>query len=158
MNNFALDGPFERPIISHKLRLKGDEWDGEVQYSKTRLKDRASLLWAIGMGKSMDLPHMIFMSLCAAYNSSDTRGSVPFTGFLTELFKRHGIHIPVDLIKTEPKKPIDRYSLTQSKRQRKKRRLKAIASEEPSIGMAELKEAITSLRMEFDTCMTALEE
>ena len=66
--------------ISHELRLEGDEWDGEVQYSKTRLKDRyltlflfsshsllplkrmiamsvtrASLLWAIGMGKSINL-------------------------------------------------------------------------------------------------------
>ena len=36
--------------------------------------------------------------------------------------------------------------------------MEAIASEEPSIGTAELKEVITSLRMEFDTCMTALEE
>ena len=85
-------------------------------------------------------------------------GSIPFTGFLTELFKRHGIHIPMDLIRTEPEKPIDRYSLTQSEGHWKKRRLKAIASEEPSIGMAELKEAITSLRMEFDTYMTTLEE
>ena len=54
---------------------------------------RASLLWAIGMGKSIDLPRMMFMSLCAAYNSSKPTGSVPFIGFLTELFKRNGIHI-----------------------------------------------------------------
>ena len=33
-----------------------------------------------------------------------------------------------------------------------------IASEEPSIEMAELKEVITSLRTKFDTYMTALEE
>ncbi|GFS29100.1 hypothetical protein Acr_00g0005390 [Actinidia rufa] len=40
----------------------------------------------------------------------------------------------------------------------KKRRTEAIVSEEPSIGMDELKKAITSLRTEFDTHMTALEE
>ena len=49
---------------------------------------RENLLWAIGKEKSIDLPHMMFMSLCAAYNASDPRGSVPFTRFLTELFKR----------------------------------------------------------------------
>ena len=73
---------------------------------------RANLLWAIGMGKSIDLPDIMFLSLCVACNSSDMRGSVPFTEFLTELFKRHGIHIPMDLIRIELKKPIDRYSLT----------------------------------------------
>ncbi|GFS46010.1 hypothetical protein Acr_00g0099550 [Actinidia rufa] len=83
---------------------------------------------------------------------------MPFTGFLTKLFKRHGIYIPMDLIRTEPEKPIDRYSLTRSEGQRKKRRVEAIASEEPSIGMDELMEAITSLRMEFDTRMITLEE
>ena len=36
--------------------------------------------------------------------------------------------------------------------------MEAIESEAPSIGMNELKEEITSLRMEFDTRMTALEE
>ena len=40
----------------------------------------------------------------------------------------------------------------------KKRSLEAIASEEPSVSMADLKEAITSLRTEFDTHMTALED
>ena len=36
--------------------------------------------------------------------------------------------------------------------------MEAIELEAPSIGMNELKEAITSLRTEFDTWMTALEE
>ena len=36
--------------------------------------------------------------------------------------------------------------------------MEAIESEAPSIGMNELKEAITSLRTKFDTCMIALEE
>ncbi|GFY91218.1 hypothetical protein Acr_07g0014140 [Actinidia rufa] len=69
--------------ISHELLLEGDEWDGEVQCSKMRLKDR----------------------------SSRRRGD-----------------------------------------------FEAIASEELSIGMDELKEAITSYRTEFDTRMTTLEE
>ena len=128
--------------VSHELLLEGDEWDGEVQCSKTRLKDkylilllfsfhsllslkrtvamsitRANLLWAIGTGKSIDLPRMMFMSICVAYNSSDLRRSVPFTGFLTELFKRYGVHIPMDLTRTEPEKPIDIFSLTQSEGQ-----------------------------------------
>ncbi|GFY85489.1 hypothetical protein Acr_04g0002270 [Actinidia rufa] len=96
---FSNVGMSDLATISRELLLEWDEWDGEVQCSKTRLKDR-----------------------------------------------------------TEPEKPIDGYSLTRSKGQRKKRRLEAIVSEEPSIGMAELKEAITSLRMEFNTHMTALEE
>ena len=36
--------------------------------------------------------------------------------------------------------------------------MEAIASEESSIGITELKEAITSLKTEFNTCMTLLEE
>ena len=83
---------------------------------------------------------------------------MPFTEFLTELFKRHGVHILVDLTRTDPKKPIDRFSLTRSEGQRKKKKMKAIESDAPSIGMAELKEAITSLRTEFDTRRIALEE
>ncbi|GFZ10861.1 hypothetical protein Acr_22g0002590 [Actinidia rufa] len=119
---------------------------------------KGKFVMAIGMGKSIDLPHMMYMSLCSAYESSNARGSVPFTGFLTELFKRHNIHIPIDLIRTELEKPIDRYSLARSEGQRKKRRLKASASERPSVGIPELQEAITNLRIEFDTRMTSLEE
>ena len=169
--------------VSHELLLEGDSWDGEVQCSKMRLKDRyliwflfschsllplkctismsvtrANLLWVIGTRKYIDLPCIMFLSLYAAYNSFDTREFVSFTGFFTELFMRHGIHIPMDLIMIEPEKPIDRYSLTRSMGQRKKKSLEAIASKEPSIGMTDLKEAITSLMTEFDTRMTALED
>ena len=102
------------PIDSHELILVGDEWDGEVQSNKTRLKDsylmlflfschsllslkitvamgitRANLIWAIGTGKSIDLPRMIYMALFSTYGSSDPRGFMPFIGFLTALFKRH---------------------------------------------------------------------
>ena len=169
--------------ISHELLLEGEEWDGEVQCNKTRLKDRylilflflchsilplkrtvsmsvakASFLWGIGTGKTIDLPRMMFTSKCAAHTASDTRGSMPFTGFLTELFKRNGVHIPINLIRIEPERPIDRFSLSQFEGQRKKRRLKAIVPEEPSIGMAKIKEEITNLRMEMSTHMTALED
>ncbi|GFZ19876.1 hypothetical protein Acr_28g0005810 [Actinidia rufa] len=135
-------------VVSQELLLEGDEWDGEVQCNKTRLKDkylilflfschsllplkrtvsmntaRARLLWAIGTGKTIDLPRIMFLSLCSTYKASDKRGSVPFTGFLTELFKRSGVHIPVDFIRIEPEGPIDRASLSRSEGQRKKRKL-----------------------------------
>ena len=67
-----------------------------------------NLLWVIGMGKSIDLPRMMYMALFYAYELSDPRGYVPFIGFLTELFKRHDVPIPIDLTRTEPKEPIDR--------------------------------------------------
>ena len=63
-------------------------------------------------GKSIDLPRLMFMPLSAVYNSSDLRGSVPFTEFFTELLKRNGIHIPLYIIKIKQEKPIGRYSLT----------------------------------------------
>ena len=86
-------------VILQELLLEGDRWDGEVQCNKTCLKDnylilflfschsflplkctvsmntaRARLLWAIGMGKTIDLPCMMFLSLCAAHKASDKRG------------------------------------------------------------------------------------
>ncbi|GFS41392.1 hypothetical protein Acr_00g0074030 [Actinidia rufa] len=131
--------------ISHELLLEGEEWNGEFAMGD----------WH---GKNIDLSRMMFMSLCAAHTASYTRGFVPFTGFLTELFKRNGVHIPVDLIRIEPKRPINRSSLSRSEGQKKKRRFEAIAPQEPSIEMAELKEEIMSLRMEMSTHMTALEE
>ncbi|GFS30828.1 hypothetical protein Acr_00g0014400 [Actinidia rufa] len=123
--------------ISHELLMEGDEWDGKVQCNKMHLKDkylilflfschsllplkcrvsmnltRASLLWAIGTGKTIDLPHMMFLSLCAAYTTSDLRGSMPFIGFLMELFWRSRVRIPLDLIRNEPEGAIDRSSLS----------------------------------------------
>ncbi|GFS41458.1 hypothetical protein Acr_00g0074480 [Actinidia rufa] len=79
-------------------------------------------------------------------------------GFLTKLFNRSGVHIPVNLIRAKPERPIDRSSLSQSEGQRKKRRLEVIAHEEPSIGMAKLKEEIMNLTMEMNTRMNALEK
>ncbi|GFZ12042.1 hypothetical protein Acr_23g0004270 [Actinidia rufa] len=114
-------------VISHELLLEGEEWDREAQCSKTRLKDKAKLLWAIGMGKAIDLPR-----------------------FLTELFKRSGVRIPLGITRVEPEGAIDRSSLSRSKGQRKKRRFEAVADEVPSMGMAKLNEAITNLGKEFD--------
>ncbi|GFS36372.1 hypothetical protein Acr_00g0045580 [Actinidia rufa] len=122
-------------VVSQELLLEGDEWDGKVQCNKTRLKDKARILWAIGIGKTIDLPRTMFLSLCATYKASDKRGSVPLTGFLTELFKRSGVHIPLDFIRIEPEGPIDRASLSRSEGQRKKRKLEEEAQEGSAIGM-----------------------
>ncbi|GFY91062.1 hypothetical protein Acr_07g0012580 [Actinidia rufa] len=130
-------------VVSQELLIEGDEWDGEVQCNKTRLKDkylilflfschsllplkctvsmntaRARLLWAIGTGKIIDLP---------------------------QLFKRSRVHIPVDFIRSEPEGPIDRASLSRSEGQRKKRKLEEEAQEGSAIGMGDLKEAILNL-------------
>ncbi|GFS36414.1 GDP-L-galactose phosphorylase 1 [Actinidia rufa] len=112
---------------------------------------RARLLWAIGTGKTIFLPRIMFLSLCSTYKASDKRGSVPFTGFLTELFKRSGVHIPVDFIRIEPEGPIDRASLSRSEGQRKKRKLEEEAQEGSAIGMGDLKEAILNLGKRIDS-------
>ncbi|GFY90855.1 hypothetical protein Acr_07g0010510 [Actinidia rufa] len=108
-------------VVSQELLLEGDEWDDECTMSMNTA--RARLLWAIGTGKTIDLPRIMFLSLCVAHKASDKRGLVPFTGFLTELFKRNGVHIPLDITKTEPLGAIDRSSLSRSEGQRKKRKL-----------------------------------
>ncbi|GFZ16781.1 hypothetical protein Acr_26g0000510 [Actinidia rufa] len=154
-------------VVSQELLLEGDEWNSERTVSMNTT--RARLLWAIGTGKSIDLPCIMFLSLCVTHKFADKRGSVPFTGFLTELFKRSGVHIPLDFSRIEPECVIDRSSLSRSAGQRKKRKLEADAYEESSIGMAELKEAILDLgremntrmfefRAEVNTRMTKLEE
>ncbi|GFZ03480.1 hypothetical protein Acr_16g0001040 [Actinidia rufa] len=79
------------------------------------------------------------------WDASNKRGFVPFTGFLTELFKKSGIHIPLDFIRIEPEGAIDKSSLSRSEGQKKKRKLEEGASEESSMGMVELKEAILDL-------------
>ena len=81
----------------------------------------------------------MFMAIYSAYDSSDVRGSMPFTGFLTALFKKHGFSIPIDLIMVNPDKPIDNNSLTRSEVQKKKKRKIAASSlEAVAVGIAEL--------------------
>ncbi|GFS33136.1 hypothetical protein Acr_00g0026550 [Actinidia rufa] len=167
--------------ISHELLLEGEEWDGEAHCNKTRLKDKylilflflchsllplksmvsmnltkAKLLWAIGTGKTIDLPRMMFMTLCVAHATSYTKGSMPYTSFLTELFKRNGVCIPLGITRVELKGPLIDLHCSQSEGQRKKKRLEETVYEEPLIGMAELKEAIVNLGKEFGTQMTEL--
>ncbi|GFS36593.1 hypothetical protein Acr_00g0046860 [Actinidia rufa] len=89
---------------------------------------------------------------------SDKRGSVPFTGFLIELFKRSGVHISLDFIRIEPEGPIDRASLSRSEGQRKKRKLEEEAHEGSAIGMGKLKEAILNLRKEMSKQMSEFRE
>ncbi|GFS34253.1 hypothetical protein Acr_00g0032940 [Actinidia rufa] len=152
--DFSDVGILDVAAVSQELFLDGDDWDGKTQCNKIRFKDkylvlflfschtllplkrtismnltRARLLWAIGTGRTIDLPHMMFMTLCVAYAGGDARGSVPYTGFLTELFKRSGVHIPIDFTRVEPEGAIDRSSLSRSKGQRKKRKLEKVASE-----------------------------
>ncbi|GFS32080.1 hypothetical protein Acr_00g0020700 [Actinidia rufa] len=119
---------------------------------------QARLLWAIGTGKTIDLPRTMFLSLCSTYKASDKRGSVPFTGFLTELFKRSGVHIPLDFIRIEPEGPIDRASLSRSEGQRKKRKLEEEEQEGSAIGMGDLKEAILNLGKEMSKQMAEFRE
>ncbi|GFZ11376.1 late embryogenesis abundant protein, group 2 [Actinidia rufa] len=56
-------------VISQELLLEGDEWDVSMNVA------RARLLWAIGTGKTIDLPRTMFLSLCSTYKASDKRGS-----------------------------------------------------------------------------------
>ncbi|GFZ12722.1 hypothetical protein Acr_23g0011070 [Actinidia rufa] len=170
-------------VVSQELLLGGDEWDSEVQCNKIRLKDkylilflfschsllplkctismnvaRARLLWAIGTGKTIDLPRIMFLTLCAIYKASNKRDSVPFMGFLMELFKKSRVHIPVDFIRNEPEGPIDRASLSRSEGQRKKRKLEEGAYEGSAIGMGELKEAILNMGKEMSKQISEFRE
>ncbi|GFZ18286.1 hypothetical protein Acr_27g0000250 [Actinidia rufa] len=70
----------EMATISHELLLEGEEWDGDVQCNKTRLKNRASLLWAIGTGKTIDLPRMMFMSFMRCTYGFGHEGFCAFHG------------------------------------------------------------------------------
>ncbi|GFZ18313.1 hypothetical protein Acr_27g0000520 [Actinidia rufa] len=131
---FSNVGMPDLAVVSQELLLEGDEWDGEVQCNKTRLKDKylilflfschsllplkrtvsmnvawARLLWAIGTGKTIDLPRIIA-------------------------------------------------SLSRSEGQRKKRKLEEEAQEGSAIGMGELKEAILNLGKEMSKQMAEFRE
>ncbi|GFS36333.1 hypothetical protein Acr_00g0045420 [Actinidia rufa] len=90
--------------------------------------------------------------------AADKRGSMPFTGFLIELFKRNGVHIPLKITRTKPKGAIDRSSLSRSEGQSKKRRLEEDADEEPSMGMTEVNARLTSLEEESRRHTTMLQD
>ncbi|GFY82744.1 hypothetical protein Acr_02g0009840 [Actinidia rufa] len=107
-------GMLDLEVVSQELILEGDEWDGEVQCNKIRLKDKARLLWAIGTRKTIDLPCIMFLSLCTTYKASDKRGSVPF---------------PIDFIRIELEGPIDRASLSRSEGEEVNTRLSSLEEE-----------------------------
>ncbi|GFY88900.1 hypothetical protein Acr_06g0008400 [Actinidia rufa] len=84
----------------------------------------------------------------------ETRGVLCLSRFLTELFKKSGVHIPLDITRIEPEGVIDRSSLSRSEGQKNKRKLEVGVDEEPSMGMAELKEAIMNLGREMGAQMS----
>ena len=106
-------------VICNELLKKGETWDGEVYFSKQKLNprylilflfschslmplkrtvamslNRAQLLWAIGIGKSIDLPRYMFLQIYHAYTHSNTKGSIPFTCMLTRLIRDSKTKIP----------------------------------------------------------------
>ncbi|GFY85310.1 hypothetical protein Acr_04g0000480 [Actinidia rufa] len=87
--------------VSHELLLEGDEWDGEMQCNKIRLKDK----------------YLVLLEL-------------------------------------SPKGPLIDLSCLDLRGKEKKKKLEAAASEESSMGMDDLKEAIINLGKEFSTQMT----
>ncbi|GFZ19877.1 hypothetical protein Acr_28g0005820 [Actinidia rufa] len=125
---FSNVGMPDLAVVSQELLLEVDEWDVSMNTA------RARLLWVIGMRKTIDLPRMMFLSLCAAHMASDKKGSVPFTG----LFKRSGVHIPVDITRIEPEEVIDK--------------------EEEEIGGREMSAQIFEFKVEVNARITSLEE
>ncbi|GFS44270.1 hypothetical protein Acr_00g0089480 [Actinidia rufa] len=145
-------------VVSQELLLEGDEWDGEVQCNKTRLKNkylilflflchsllplkrivsmnvaRARLLWAIDTGKTIDLPRTMFLSLCSTYKASDKRG-LSLRGPLIEL-------------------------LCPDLRDKGRRgNWREEAQEGSAIGMGDLKEAILNLGKEMSKQMAEFRE
>ncbi|GFS44283.1 argonaute family protein [Actinidia rufa] len=115
-------------------------------------------LAAIGTGKTIDLPRIMFLSLCTTYKASDKRGSVLFTGFLTELFKRSGSHIPVDFIRIEPEGPLIELLCPDLRGKGRRGNWEEGAHEGSAIGMGELKEAILNMGKEMSKQMSEFRE
>ena len=134
-------------IICNELLKRGETWDGEVQCSKQKLTARylilflfschslmplkrtvdmslarAQLLWAIGTGKSIDLPRYMFMQLYHAYTHPNPKGSIPFTCLLTKLIKESKAKFPRDLITQDQDTPIDDATLSRSEGQKKRKK------------------------------------
>ncbi|GFY80991.1 nucleosome assembly protein 1;2 [Actinidia rufa] len=110
------------------------------------------------LGRPLTYPVPCFYRYAPHIRLRTRGGSVPFTGFLTELFKRSGVHIPLDFIRIEPEGPIDRASLSRSEGQRKKRKLEEEAQEGSAMGMGDLKEAILNLGKEMSKQMAEFRE
>ncbi|GFY91138.1 hypothetical protein Acr_07g0013340 [Actinidia rufa] len=143
-------------VVSQELLLEGDEWDGEVQCNKTRLKDKYLILFMFSCHSMLPLKRTVSMNVARARLlwAIGTRKTID----LPQLFKRSRVHIPLDFIRIEPEGPIDRASLSRSEGQRKKRKLEEEAQEGSAIGMGELKEAILNLEKEMSKQMSEFRE
>ena len=134
-------------VICKELLKSGETWDGVVHCSKQKLKsrylilflfscyflmplkrtvdmslNRAQLLWAIGTGKSIDLPRYMFLQIYHAYTHTNPKGSIPFTCMLTKLIRDSKAKIPRDLITQDQENPIDCATLSRSEGQKKRRK------------------------------------
>ncbi|GFS31878.1 hypothetical protein Acr_00g0019670 [Actinidia rufa] len=143
-------------VVSQELLLEGDEWDGKVQCNKTRLKDKYLILFLFSCHSLLPLKRTVSMNVARARLlwAIDTGKTID----LPQLFKRSGVHIPLDFIRIELEGPIDRASLSRSEGKRKNRKLEEEAQEGSSIGMGELKEAILNLGKEMSKQMAEFRE
>ncbi|GFY91301.1 hypothetical protein Acr_07g0014970 [Actinidia rufa] len=132
-------------VLCEELLEKGETWDGVGQCSKKKLCAkylilflfschslmplkrtvsmsllRAQLLWAIGTGKSIDLPRYMFMQVYHAYAHPNAQGSIPFTCVLTRLFKESKVKIPQDLVTQAQENPIANNALSRSEVQKER--------------------------------------
>ncbi|GFZ16815.1 hypothetical protein Acr_26g0000850 [Actinidia rufa] len=133
------------PVLCEVLLEKGETWNGVGQCSKQTLCAkylilflfschslmplkrtvsmsllRAQLLWAIGTGKSIDLPRYMFMQVYHAYAHPNAQGSIPFTCVLTRLFKESKVKIPQDLVTQAQENPIANNTLSCSEGQKER--------------------------------------
>ena len=85
-----------------------------VRHSEIK-RDRARLLWAIGTGRSIDLPLYMYRVFCEDYLRPRSQGSIPFGCILTRLIEEvlPG-RIPGVLREQPSKGPIDRSTIRRS--------------------------------------------
>lgn len=139
-----------------EVLLNADEtWNGEGQCSKLKLRPkylilfifschsimplkrtismslhRAQLLWAIGTGKSIDLPRFMFMQVYYAFTHPHAQGSIPFTCVLTRLIKESKVKIPRELVTLAQENPIADHTLSRSEGQKESKKKRKKMAEE----------------------------
>ena len=84
--------------------------------------NRAQLLWAIGIGKSIDLPRYMLLQIYHAYTHPNPKGSILFTCMLTKFIRDSKAKIPQDLITQDQDNPIDYATLSHLEGQKKRRK------------------------------------
>ena len=83
---------------------------------------RAQLLWAIGTGKTIDLPLYMFSQFVEESRNPSALGSIPFCCMLTELFSDSGSRIPKEMFRAYQESPIDEVTINKSRAQIKRKR------------------------------------